>query len=128
MKVYSKDLRERVLKAYNDKKGSMRKLADDFMVSLSFVFRLVKRFKHNGHINPKPHGGGRASSMDAESCQFMVEVLKSNIDLTLEELCNCYEEKFGKRVGKSTMDRTLKKMNITRKKKHCMILQNRVNV
>jgi len=65
MKVYSKDLRERVLKAYNDKKGSMRKLADDFMVSLSFVFRLVKRFKQNGHINPKPHGGGRASSMDA---------------------------------------------------------------
>jgi len=54
MKVYSKDLRERVLKAYNDKNGSMRKLADDFMVSLSFVFRLVKRFKHNGHINPKP--------------------------------------------------------------------------
>ena len=53
MKVYSKDLRERVLKAYNDKKGSMRKLADDFMVSLA-CFQTVKRFKHNGHINPKP--------------------------------------------------------------------------
>jgi len=128
MKVYSKDLRERVLKAYNDKKGSMRKLADDFMVSLSFVFRLVERFKQNGHINPKPHRGGRASSMDAENCQFMVEVLKSNIDLTLEELCSLYDHKFGKKVSKSTMDRTLKKMNITRKKRRCMILKKRVNV
>jgi len=128
MKVYSKDLRERVLKAYNDKKGSMRKLADDFMVSLSFVFRLVKRFKQNGHINPKPHGGGRRSAMDEDGCQFMVEVLKSNIDLTLEELCSRYDHKFGKKVSKSTMDRTLKKMNITRKKRRCMILKKRVNV
>jgi len=38
MKVYSSDLREKVLKAYNDKEGSMRELAERFMVSLNFVF------------------------------------------------------------------------------------------
>ena len=54
MKVYSRDLREKVLKAYNDKEGSMRALAERFMVSLNFVFTLVKRFNQNGHINPKP--------------------------------------------------------------------------
>ena len=42
MKVYSRNLREKVLKAYNDKKGSMRKLADDFMVSLALFLDLLK--------------------------------------------------------------------------------------
>jgi transposase len=54
MKVYSRDLREKVLKAYNDKEGSMRELAERFMVSLKFVFTLIKSFNQNGHINPKP--------------------------------------------------------------------------
>ena len=70
----------------------------------------------------------KTSAMDEDGRQFMVEVLKSNIDLTLEELCSRYDHKFGKKVSKSTMDRTLKKMNITRKKRRCMILQRRVNV
>jgi len=38
MKVYSRDLREKVLKAYNDKEGSMRALSERFMVSLKFVW------------------------------------------------------------------------------------------
>lgn len=117
MKVYSSDLRQKVLKAYNAKEGSMRTLAERFMVSVNFVFILIKRFNENGHINPKPHGGGRRSAIDERGCQFIREVLKCNVDLTLEELCSRYDQKFGKKVSKSTMDRTLKKMNITRKKK-----------
>ena len=128
MKVYSRDLREKVLKAYNDKEGSMRELAERFMVSLKFVFTLIKSFNQNGHINPKPHGGGRRSAVDEKGCQFISELINCNVDLTLEELCSRYDQKFGKKVSKSTMDRTLKKMNITRKKRRCMILQRRVNV
>ena len=78
MKVYSRDLREKVLQAYRNKEGSMMALSERFMVSLSFVFRLVKRFKHNGHINPKPPEEEGVSN-GCRSCQFMVEVLKSNI-------------------------------------------------
>jgi transposase len=128
MKVYSSDLREKVLQAYRNKEGSMMALSERFMVSLSFVFTLIKRFRQNGHINPKPHGGGRSSAIDDEGCRYITELVRCNIDLTLEELCGRYEEKSGKKVSKSTMDRTLKKMNITRKKRRCLILQKRVNV
>ena len=40
MKVYSSDLRDKVLKAYRNKEGSMKKISERFMVSLSFVFTL----------------------------------------------------------------------------------------
>ena len=52
MKVYSSDLREKVLKAYNDKEGSMRELAKRFMVSLSFVFNLIRRFSRRVILIP----------------------------------------------------------------------------
>jgi transposase len=32
----------------------MRKISERFMVSVSFVFTLVKKFNQNGHINPNP--------------------------------------------------------------------------
>ena len=117
MKAYSGDLREKVLNAYRNKEGSMRKLAERFAVSPSFVFNLIKGFGQNGHIDPKPHGGGRTEAVDEEGRLFLSELISRQTDLTLEELCEHYRQKFGKTVSKSAMDRTLKKMNITRKKK-----------
>ncbi|MBF0230507.1 MAG: transposase [Desulfamplus sp.] len=128
MKVYSRDLRAKVLKAYNDKEGSMRALAEHFMVSLSFVFTLIKRFNENGHINPKPHGGCRNPAIDEAGCKYLIKLIERNVDLTLEELCSLYEKEFSKKVSKSAMDRTLKKLNITRKKRRCMILKKRASV
>ncbi len=58
MKAYSNDLRKKILEAYDKKEGSLRKLAKQFSVSFSFVWRLVKRFRKFGIVDPKPHGGG----------------------------------------------------------------------
>ena len=60
--------------------------------------------------------GHPSSAVDEKGCQFISELINCNVDLTLEELCSRYDHKFGKKVSKSTMDRTLKKMNITEKK------------
>jgi len=49
MKVYSSDLREKVLQAYRNKEGSMMALSERFMVSLSFVFTLIKRFRQTAY-------------------------------------------------------------------------------
>lgn len=117
MKVYSDDLRKKVLTAYQNRKGSMRQIAERFTVSLTFVFNLINNFRQNGHIRPKPHGGGKTPAINEEGCIFLSEIIDKNPDLTLKELCEYYEHKTGKKVSKSAMDRTLKKMKITRKKK-----------
>ncbi|HAO21014.1 MAG: hypothetical protein BWK80_42240 [Desulfobacteraceae bacterium IS3] len=116
MKAYSADLRKKVLKAYQNGQGSMRQLAGRFAVSLTFVFNLIRNFKQNGHIAPKPHGGGKTSAINQEGCEFLSRLIRRQPRLTLKELCGHYEQKFGKKVSKSAMDRTLKKMNITRTK------------
>ncbi len=48
MKTYSNDLRTRVIQAYQNKEGSMRKLAQRFSVSVSFIWRLVNKYKQTG--------------------------------------------------------------------------------
>lgn len=117
MKVYPAELRKRVLAAYNNGDGSMRKLSERFMVSLTFVFNVIKNFRQNGHIRPKPHGGGNKAAINEEGRIILSEIIYKKPDMTLKELCEYYEDKCGKKVSISAMDSTLKKMKITRKKK-----------
>ena len=117
MKVYSADLRKKVLTAYQEGQGSMRQMAERFTVSLTFVFNLINNFRQNGHIDPKPHGGGNRPAVNEEGCGILSEIIEKKPDMTLKELCEYYKNVSGKKVSKSAMDRTLKKMGITRKKK-----------
>lgn len=117
MKVYPAELRKRVLTAYQNGEGSMNHIAERFMVSLSFVFNLIKNFKQNGHIRPKPHAGGKKPAINKDGYGIIFEIMDKKPDMTLKELCEYYEIESNKKVSKSAMDRTLKKMNITRKKK-----------
>jgi len=121
MKVYSGDPRKKVLTAYQNRKGSMRQPAERFTVSPTSVSNLINNFRQNGHIRPKPHGGGKTPAINEEGRIFLSEITDKNPDLTLKELCGYYERETGKKVSKPAMDRTLKKMNITRKKKFFMI-------
>ncbi|MBW4594463.1 MAG: helix-turn-helix domain-containing protein [Brasilonema angustatum HA4187-MV1] len=59
---YSNDLRQRVIDAYTAYDGSLRQLADRFKVSLSFVQRLIRRYRNIGQVIPKPHAGGAIPS------------------------------------------------------------------
>ena len=50
MKAYSIDLRQKIVEADHNQEGSYRQLAHRFRVSLSFVKRLLKRYKDTGGI------------------------------------------------------------------------------
>ena len=76
MKPYSNDLRQRVIDAYHNAEGSLRKLAVRFSVSLNFVWLLLERFRETGRVDPKPHGGGQPPKIqgeDLETLQHLVE-------------------------------------------------------
>ena len=59
MPTYSPDLRQRVLDAVQRKEGSLRQIARRFVVSLSFVVRLLQLQRRTGSIQPEPRAGGR---------------------------------------------------------------------
>jgi len=115
-KPYSRDLRNKIMEAYQNGEGSMRQLGKRFKVSVTFIFTLVKRLSQTGSIDPKPHGGGRSPGVKAEGQDFLKQLIKQQPDLTLEELAQKYQKDF-KPVSTSTIDRTLKKLKLTRKKK-----------
>jgi transposase len=57
----SQDLRQRILDAVRRKEGSIRQIARRFVVSLSFVVRLLQTYRGTGSVAPQPHGGGSRS-------------------------------------------------------------------
>ena len=117
MKAYSTDLRQKIIDAYKNGEGSLRDIAKRFSVSLSCVWSLWARYKQTGSVEPKPHGGGRAPTIDAKGLEVLRQLLHQQNDATLAELRERFVRKTGLEVSVSAISRALKKLNITRKKK-----------
>ena len=64
MKPYSLDLRQKILDAYDHKRGSQRTVAALFGVSCAFLEQLLRRRRTIGEIAPRPHAGGRQPCYD----------------------------------------------------------------
>ena len=122
-KGYSIDLRKKIVESYENKEGSIRKTSKRFKVSKGFVFSILKKLKETGTIYPKPHGKGRNPSIKPEGETFIRKLIEKQPDLILEEICIEYNKSFEYAVTRSTIDRTLKRMNITRKKKRCLMVE-----
>lgn len=115
MKAYSMDLRQRIYGALE--RGSIRRTAERFEVSEYFVYSLKKRYRQAGTLAPKAHSGGQKRRVDEAGSRYIKQVWAEEPDLTLNELCQRYLDKFAQRVSKSAMDRALKRLGITRKKR-----------
>ena len=114
--AYSIDLRQRIVNAYEAKEGSQRKLAKRFQVSLSFVKRLIRRYRDTGEIQPKSHGGGAIAKITRADLAQINQLVEEQPDALLRELCERWEQKQGIRVSISTMHRKLQQLRLTTKK------------
>jgi transposase len=117
MKAYSLDLRTKILTAYLHQEGSVRQLAQRFKVSARFVGELVSRFRHTGRCAPKPHGGGNPPRIDRSKYDLLSALVQQHPDATLKELCRVFEERCQVTASKSSMQRTLIRLQLTRKKR-----------
>jgi transposase len=118
MKAYSLDLRAKVLEAYLQKEGSIRQLAQRFKVSARFVWALIHRFRRTESYAPKPHGGGNPACITPSQYEIIADLVKQYPDATLKELCEYFQEKCQITPSKSSMQRVLDKLQLTRKKRH----------
>lgn len=116
MKAYSVDLRQKIIEADNQKEGSQRQLAKRFRVSLSFIENLLKRYRTEGTVEPRAHGGGRVAKLSTEQEQVLVNLVAEDNDAILVELCDQLEQRVGVQISRATMGRYVQKLKLTRKK------------
>jgi len=75
-KAYPKELRERVIRAWQRKNATWEELAELFDVGLATVNRWIGRFRRTGSAEALPHGGGQTHRIPAK----MLPVLKALVD------------------------------------------------
>jgi transposase len=113
MPTYSEDLRKRVFDTVQRREGSLRQIARRFLVSLSFVTRLLRHHRDTGSLHPKPHGGGRPPALGPADLERLRGLLRQQPDATLEEL----RQRLGVSCSLMAIARALRKRKISRKKK-----------
>jgi transposase len=116
VKAYSFDLREKILRACDQRLGSQRAIATLFGVSLSVVEKLLRRRRATGDISPRPRGGGRRALCDATALGHVPRLVHEHADATLAELSAQLEVQHGLRVSVPTMGRIVLSLKLPRKK------------
>jgi transposase len=120
MAIYSIDLRQKFLHAWERRLGSQQAIANIFGVSLSFVEQLLCRHRTTGDMVPKPHGGGQRPCLDAAAQAQVRRLVHHQSDATLEELCTRVAETTGLRVSVPTLCRVVQRLGLPRRKSHSM--------
>jgi transposase len=120
MAPYSLDLRQKILQAYAGGGASQRELAERFVVSLSFVEKLLMQQRRTGHVEPKPHAGGKPSRIDVAARLQLQQWLAQQPDLTLAELAERLHHTLHIRVSSSRLCGVLQELGMPRKKSHSM--------
>ena len=116
MKAYSVDLRQKIIDAHNQQQESQRQLAKRFRVSLTFIENLLKRYRTDGTVEPRAHGGGRPAKLSSEQETVLGSLVAEDNDAILVELCDRLEQHVGIRISRATKGRIVQKLKLTRKK------------
>jgi len=114
--AYSTDLRTRVIDAWNAKEETQSQLAERFKVSLSFVKRVLRRYRTSGQREAKPRGATLTPTIDGEALKRVQSWIEQKPDILLEELCGQLAKHQGIKVSQPTMCRAVQRLKMPRKK------------
>jgi len=117
-RAYSEDLRLRVVRDV-EAGASRRSVAFKYAVSISFVIKLVQRWRAAGTIAPRGTGGRKVHALEAHA-ELVDRLLAEKRDITLDELRRGLMGD-GVPIGRSSIDRYLKARGLTRKKRQRML-------
>ena len=80
------DLRERIIRTYDEGRATRQQVAERYGVSLGMVKKLLQQRRHSGDIGPRHHRSGRKPLFLASHRRQLSALLKKRPDLTLREL------------------------------------------
>jgi transposase len=116
MQAYSLDLRQRIVRAYEQGQGSIAEVAQQFSVSVAFVNKLLRQWRETSDLAPLPHGGGKPSSLSKRHIQLLKRKAQQQSDISLAELQQLLSDEHLLNVHVSTISRALARLGLPRKK------------
>ena len=118
-KVYSDDLRRKLLEAHHRGEGSLPSLAARFSVSLGWAKKVSRALLHSGQMERQPGARrGRTSKMTEEVRERLRFWITAQADLTLAELRSRLERELSLSVSVGRLWTVLWEMNLRLKKSH----------
>lgn len=117
MQPYSLDLRERVVKAYEQGKGSIAQIAQMFNVGQTFVKKMLRLKRETGDLSPLPHAGGKPPSLSSKDLRLLRARVRQQSDVSLVELQTHLQQQAQVSVHIATISRALSQLGLPRKKK-----------
>jgi transposase len=117
MQAYSLDLRQRVVRAYERDQASIAEIAERFGVGATFVKKMLRQHRETGDLRERPHGGGRPASLSPKHRRLLQQKVQREQDISLAELQTYLQEAAQVEAHVSTISRTLKTLDLPRKKK-----------
>ena len=110
------DLRERVIRAYDQKVGTQEQIAELFGVSVPWIKKLLRQRRQTGTIAPKAHGGGWTPKFSGRKLDKLKRLVEQDGDATLQELL----DRSGVAASLMAVHRALKRLGCRRKKSRSM--------
>jgi transposase len=115
MQVIPLDTRQRILARYDTGTLTRMEVAEQYLVSVDFVKKLLKQRKKLGRIEPLYDRVGRKRAVSQEHEPKLRETLREDPGTTLGEL----RALLGSICSTTSVFRALRKMDFTHKKKRC---------
>jgi transposase len=117
MQPYSLDLRERVVKAYEQGKGSIAEIAQMFNVGQTFVKKMLRLKRETHDLSPRPHAGGKHPTLSTKDLALLRARVRQQSDVSLVELQAHLQQQAQVSVHIATISRALSQLGLPRKKK-----------
>jgi len=115
--AYSKDLRMRVVKAYEAGEGTMEGIAQRFYVNQKTVIDWVRRYRETGDVQVSPHGGGANLKLTDDVLSKIKNLIEEKNDRTDGEIQRLLLEKHDISISSVSVNRGARKLELSRKKK-----------
>jgi transposase len=116
MVPYPIELRVRVVAAVEEGGLSIPEAARIFQVGLTFIKKMLKLHRAGEALAPR-HGGGPVPLLQEKETILLQQEIKARPDATLEELQQVLAAKCHATASLSTISRSLRGLNLPRKKK-----------
>lgn len=114
--AHSGERRKLVVEAHKGGRGTYKTIAEMFGVGEASVSRWLRRHRESGSFEPG-HGGGNPPKIGEAGQTIVKAIVEEHPDRTHAEIAEEYQRRTGTKVSRSPIQRVLKVLGMTRKKK-----------
>ena len=115
--AYSLDLRERVIKSYQNNQWTYKQISNIYHIGQATVTRWLRRYREEGNLQTKYNHNGRKRKYTESDVALIKTWYAKEADLTLEEGTRRYNKKSITSISVQTFGRIVREnLGLTRKK------------